>query len=51
MESIFANISQAPPIEVFHMNKMYLDDPSKDKVNLTIGGIFQQIIKFKSHSF
>lgn len=38
MASFFENIAEAPPIEVFHMNKLYMDDPSLNKVNLTIGG-------------
>ncbi|KAH7728942.1 glutamine-oxaloacetic transaminase [Aphelenchoides avenae] len=37
MTSFFANIEEAAPIEVFYMNKLYLDDPSPQKVNLTIG--------------
>ncbi|KAK0400460.1 hypothetical protein QR680_015257 [Steinernema hermaphroditum] len=35
--SIFANVTVAPPIEVFYMNKMYLDETTPQKVNLTIG--------------
>lgn len=30
-------IQQAAPIEVFHKNKLYLEEKSPDKVNLTIG--------------
>uniref|UniRef100_A0A914HSH2 Aspartate aminotransferase n=1 Tax=Globodera rostochiensis TaxID=31243 RepID=A0A914HSH2_GLORO len=37
MTAFFANITEAPPIEVFQMNKLYMDDPSEQKVNLTIG--------------
>jgi len=37
MTSIFANTTEAPPIEVFHMNKLYLDSTDPNKVNLTIG--------------
>lgn len=36
--SFFAGIPVAPPIEVFHMNKLFMDETSPDKVNLTIGG-------------
>uniref|UniRef100_A0A915Q5R7 Aspartate aminotransferase n=1 Tax=Setaria digitata TaxID=48799 RepID=A0A915Q5R7_9BILA len=37
MASFFGNIQIAPPIEVFYMNKMYNDEPSEHKVNLTVG--------------
>lgn len=39
MSSFFGNIEEAAPIEVFYMNKLYVDDPSPQKVNLTIGGM------------
>lgn len=42
MPSFFSNVQEAPPIEVFYMNKLYIDDPSTKKVNLTIGGNFLQ---------
>ncbi|KAI1704385.1 aminotransferase class I and II domain-containing protein [Ditylenchus destructor] len=35
--SFFSNVTEAPPIEVFYMNKLYVDDPAPQKVNLTIG--------------
>ncbi|CAB3400906.1 unnamed protein product [Caenorhabditis bovis] len=35
--SFFDGIPVAPPIEVFHKNKLYLDETSPQKVNLTIG--------------
>ncbi|GMT31352.1 hypothetical protein PFISCL1PPCAC_22649, partial [Pristionchus fissidentatus] len=35
--SFFAGIPEAPPIEVFHMNNLYMQDTSANKVNLTIG--------------
>lgn len=35
--SVFSNVTEAPPIEVFYMNKLYVDDPAPQKVNLTIG--------------
>lgn len=37
--SFFANVTEAPPIEVFYMNKLYLDEQDSRKVNLTIGGM------------
>uniref|UniRef100_A0A915AKZ3 Aspartate aminotransferase n=1 Tax=Parascaris univalens TaxID=6257 RepID=A0A915AKZ3_PARUN len=37
MPSFFSRVEMAPPIEVFHMNKMYQDESSPQKVNLTIG--------------
>ncbi|VDN51627.1 unnamed protein product [Dracunculus medinensis] len=37
MSSLFSNVDIAPPIEVFFMNKMYLDEKDPRKVNLTIG--------------
>ncbi len=38
--SLFAGIEVAAPIEVFHMNKLYLDETDPNKVNLTIGGLY-----------
>uniref|UniRef100_A0A0N5AJV4 Aspartate aminotransferase n=1 Tax=Syphacia muris TaxID=451379 RepID=A0A0N5AJV4_9BILA len=35
--SFFEKVEAAPAIEVFHMNKMYQDEPFPQKVNLTIG--------------
>ncbi|CAI4221734.1 unnamed protein product [Auanema sp. JU1783] len=35
--SLFSQVSVAPPIEVFYMNKLYLDETDPNKVNLTIG--------------
>ncbi|CAD6184968.1 unnamed protein product [Caenorhabditis auriculariae] len=35
--SFFSGIPVAPPIEVFHRNKQYLDEKAPEKVNLTIG--------------
>uniref|UniRef100_A0A914W1F0 Aspartate aminotransferase n=1 Tax=Plectus sambesii TaxID=2011161 RepID=A0A914W1F0_9BILA len=37
MTSLFTGIEVAAPIEVFHMNKLYLDSTDPNKVNLTIG--------------
>ncbi|KAI5714043.1 hypothetical protein M8J76_010134 [Diaphorina citri] len=34
-ESSFSSVQQGPPIEVFAVNKAYLDDPHPQKVNLT----------------
>lgn len=36
--SIFQSIGQGPPIEVFALNKLCLEDPHPDKVNLGVGG-------------
>lgn len=38
MASIFDNIEMGPPIEVFALNKAFLEDNSPDKVNLGVGG-------------
>lgn len=38
MASIFDNVEQGPPIEVFALNKAFLEDSSPDKVNLGVGG-------------
>lgn len=38
MASIFENVELGPKIEVFALNKAYLDDPSPVKVNLGVGG-------------
>jgi len=35
--SFFNSVGEAPPIEVFFMNKRYLDETEDRKVNLTIG--------------
>ncbi|EPB73835.1 putative aminotransferase [Ancylostoma ceylanicum] len=35
--SFFDGIAVAPPIEVFFMNKMFMDETSPNKVNLTVG--------------
>ncbi len=37
--SKFANVESAPPIEVFALNKAYVDDTFPQKVNLGVGGI------------
>lgn len=37
--SLFNDVSVAPPIEVFFMNKKCQDDTDPNKVNLTIGGL------------
>lgn len=39
MGSFFGNIEMAPPIEVFHMNRMYQEESSLLKVNLTVGSM------------
>lgn len=43
MESIFDGVEKGPPIEVFALNKLYLEDSSPDKVNLGVGGKFYYI--------
>ncbi|XP_013163432.1 PREDICTED: probable aspartate aminotransferase, cytoplasmic [Papilio xuthus] len=37
MGSRFEGVEQGPPIEVFQLNKLFIDDTFKNKVNLTIG--------------
>lgn len=41
MASIFDNVEPGPPIEVFALNKAFLEDTSTDKVNLGVGGSYQ----------
>lgn len=38
MASIFDGVEQGPPIEVFALNKAFMEDLSTDKVNLGVGG-------------
>lgn len=38
MSSIFDNVEPGPPIEVFALNKAFLEDSSPEKVNLGVGG-------------
>lgn len=38
MGSRFEVVQQGPPIEVFQLNRMFMEDPHPSKVNLTIGG-------------
>ena len=38
MSSIFDDVVDGPPIEVFALNKAYLEDLNPDKVNLGVGG-------------
>lgn len=38
MSSKFATVENAPPIEVFALNKAYVDDTFPQKVNLGVGG-------------
>uniref|UniRef100_A0A8D9BRQ4 Aspartate aminotransferase n=1 Tax=Cacopsylla melanoneura TaxID=428564 RepID=A0A8D9BRQ4_9HEMI len=35
--SLFTSVEQGPPIEVFAVNKAFLDDTHPDKVNLSVG--------------
>ena len=37
-ETLFANIKEAPPIEVLDMKKRFDEDESTIKINLTVGG-------------
>ncbi|CAH0600209.1 unnamed protein product [Chrysodeixis includens] len=37
MGSRFQVVQQGPPIEVFQLNRMFLDDPQPNKINLSIG--------------
>ncbi|CAG5026938.1 unnamed protein product [Parnassius apollo] len=37
MGSRFEVVEQGPPIEVFQLNKLFIDDSFKNKVNLTVG--------------
>ncbi|KRF84619.1 uncharacterized protein [Drosophila virilis] len=36
-KSVFADIKTAPPIEVFHLTKLFMEDKHEKKVNLGIG--------------
>lgn len=38
MSSYFSGVAEAAPIEVFHKNRLYLQETDPSKVNLTIGG-------------
>lgn len=38
MSSCFSTVTQGPPIEVFSVNKAFLEDLFPQKVNLSIGG-------------
>ena len=38
MASRFASVVEAPPIEVFALNKAYVEDTFPQKVNLGVGG-------------
>jgi len=39
MSSRFSDVSTGPPIEVFALNKAFLDDTNPNKVNLGVGGL------------
>lgn len=41
MESIFDGVEKGPPIEVFALNRAFLEDSSPDKVNLGVGGKYK----------
>lgn len=38
MASIFDGVEKGAPIEVFALNKAFLEDSSAEKVNLGVGG-------------
>jgi aspartate/tyrosine/aromatic aminotransferase len=38
MASIFDGVEKGPPIEVFALNKLFLEDTDSRKVNLGVGG-------------
>jgi aspartate aminotransferase len=38
MDSVFDKVEKGPPIEVFALNRAFLEDSSPDKVNLGVGG-------------
>ena len=38
MASRFAEVKTAPPIEVFALNRAYMEDTFENKVNLGVGG-------------
>lgn len=48
MPSIFDNIENGPPIEVFALNKAFLEDNSPDKVNLGVGGEWRSCLVIRS---
>lgn len=47
MASKFATVESAPPIEVFALNKAYVEDTFPQKVNLGVGG--NHIVSLKFH--
>lgn len=38
--SIFSNVEEGLPIEVFHLVKLFNEDDNPSKVNLTVGGMY-----------
>ena len=38
MTSMFDTVVPGPPIEVLEMRRRFEQDPSRDKINLTVGG-------------
>lgn len=44
MASIFDDVEKGPPIEVFALNKAFLEDTSEKKVNLGVGGKLSEMI-------
>lgn len=49
MASIFDNVEPGPPIEVFALNKAFLEDNAPDKVNLGVGGTYQNQRKLRKY--
>lgn len=47
--SRFADIQQAPPIEVFHVMKAFSDSTHEKKVNLSVGGEKTEIVIVCNH--
>lgn len=41
--SIFSDVEEAAPIEVFHLVKVFTEDEHPSKVNLTIGGTYTPV--------
>lgn len=49
-ETLFANIKEAPPIEVLDMKKRFDEDESTIKINLTVGGYKVNLIENKTRN-
>jgi hypothetical protein len=51
MTSRYSSVTTGPPIEVFALNKAYLDDTNANKVNLGVGGKCISLISSKFLDF